>query len=134
MNKDTVILLAEDDKGHAGLIMKNLKRAGIDNEMILFVNGQEVLDYLFKLKNNNRSFVLLLDIRMPKVDGLEVLRRVKADELLSGIPVIMVTTADEEGTIEECKSMGCLKYIVKPVNYDGFVKTIQELSSFIQNI
>jgi CheY-like chemotaxis protein len=137
MNKDTVILLAEDDNGHAGLIMKNLKRAGIENEIILFKNGQETIDFLFQKgpgpkRKDGIPYVLLLDIRMPKIDGIEVLRRVKEDEKLSAIPVIMVTTTDEQDTIDKCYSMGCMNYIVKPVDYEEFVDAIRKLGRLLQ--
>lgn len=139
MNKETVILLAEDDMGHAGLIIKNLERAGITNEIVHFTNGQEVLDHLFSksLKRDGKGgspYVLLLDIRMPKVDGIEVLRRIKADKNLRSTPVIMVTTTDEEVTINMCYEMGCSSYIVKPVDYDEFVNMINNLGIYLKMI
>ncbi|HPX97452.1 MAG TPA: response regulator, partial [Thermotogota bacterium] len=84
MNQEVVILVAEDDEGHAGLIRRNLVRAGITNKLILFKDGQEVSDFLFKDGDGPHrevgvSYILLLDIRMPKLDGTEVLKKVKAD-------------------------------------------------------
>ncbi|MBI4825377.1 MAG: response regulator [Nitrospirae bacterium] len=137
MKNNIVILLAEDDLGHAGLIMKNLKRTGIENEIIHFKDGQEALNFLFgqgpgPRKHNGAAYILLLDIRMPRVDGIEVLVRMKKDEKLRRIPVIMVTTTDDDTTIKKCYELGCASYIVKPVDYDAFVETVKELGVFLQ--
>lgn len=137
MNKNIVILLAEDDLGHAGLIMKNLKRTGIENEIIHFKDGQEAINFLFgqgqgPKKKSGAAYILLLDIRMPRVDGIEVLVRMKKDEKLRRIPVIMVTTTDDDATIKKCYELGCASYIVKPVDYDAFVETVKELGVFLQ--
>ncbi|MHC4221423.1 MAG: response regulator, partial [Planctomycetota bacterium] len=101
MEKDMVILIAEDDAGHFRLIKKNLWLTCVDSDIVLFKNGQEVLDFLFKTDGkvhleNNKKYILLLDIRMPQVDGVEVLKRIKDHEQLRKIPVIMLTTTSEE--------------------------------------
>ncbi len=136
MGKNAVILLAEDDEGHAGLITKNLKRAGVDNRILLFRDGEDILNFLFgrgkyHCRQNGESYVLLLDIRMPRVDGIEILRKLKQDEACRKIPVIIVTTTDEPGTIKKCYDLGCKHYIVKPVDYEMFIEAIRQLGDFL---
>ncbi len=136
MNKEVSILIAEDDEGHASLIRKNLKRAGISNEILHFKDGQEILDFLMGNKEahhrkSGAAYLLLLDIRMPKVDGVEVLRQVKKDEELRKIPVIMITTTDDPREVEKCHKLGCSNYITKPIDYDRFVESIRQLGLFL---
>lgn len=136
MEKEVRILIAEDDDGHAALIRKNLQRAGIRNEIIRFRDGQEVIDFLFARgegphRQHDAPYVLLLDIRMPKVDGVEVLRRIKADPELGRLPVIMLTTTDDPREIGKCHEMGCSSYITKPIDYDNFVHAIRQLGLFL---
>ena len=139
MNQQVHILIADDDMGHATLIRRNLKRLGLVNPVIHFKDGQEVLDFLFRKADGphcqeGRSYLLLLDIRMPKVDGVEVLRSIKADPELGNIPVIMITTTDDPRDIEQCRIFGCSSYIVKPVRYEKFVEAIRELGLFFKVI
>jgi CheY-like chemotaxis protein len=136
MKNEVKIILAEDDEGHAALIRKNLKRSGILNDIIHFKDGQETLDYLLgkntKIKRvSGVPHLLLLDIRMPKVDGVEVLRQVKADPELCKMPVIMITTTDDPREVEKCHALGCSNYITKPINYDKFVDAIRKLGLFL---
>jgi len=136
MNKEVVILMAEDDEGHAGLIRKNLARAGIVNELIHFKDGQEILDYLKRMGNgphrkSGTAYILLLDIRMPKLDGVEVLEQVKDDPELRKIPVIMITTTDDPREVERCHALGCSNYIAKPIEYESFVNAIRQLGLFL---
>ena len=136
LNKEVVIIIAEDDEGHAVLIKKNLKRAGISNEMLHFKDGQETLDFLLQRGNGPRRepgvpYLMLLDIRMPKVDGVEVLRQIKEHEELRKIPVVMITTTDDPREVENCHGLGCSNYIAKPVNYDNFVEAIIQLGLFL---
>lgn len=136
MNKEVTILLAEDDAGHAGLIRRNLARAGIANELLHFQDGQEILDFLFQQgdglqRESGQSYILLLDIRMPKLDGFEVLRQVKSDPELCKLPVIMITTTDDPREVEHCHALGCSNYITKPVDYDDFVNAIRQLGLFL---
>ena len=130
------ILIAEDDMGHAALISKNLKRSGISNSILHFKDGQEVLDFLFCTglpphRKSGESYLLLLDIRMPKVDGVEVLRRIKEDHELRKMPVIMITTTDDPREVEKCHIYGCSNYITKPIDYDKFVESIKKLGYFL---
>ncbi|MFC7064139.1 response regulator [Halobacillus seohaensis] len=134
---NVVVIIAEDDDGHAALIKKNLKRGGISNETMRFKNGEEVLDFLFKKGKGDQmqsgfSYLLLLDMRIPKVDGMEVLRQVKNDEVLRKMPVIMLTTTDDPTEINKCHEIGCNSYVVKPINYNDFIHVIQQLGIYIK--
>ncbi|MHC4364025.1 MAG: response regulator [Planctomycetota bacterium] len=136
MKKDMVILIAEDDAGHFQLIKKNLWLTCVDSQIIQFKNGQEVLDFLFKTdtrvcSEDKKGYILLLDIRMPQVDGVEVLKRIREDEELRKIPVIMLTTTSEAGMIKQCYELGCSYYMVKPVNYHHFMEAVQSLGEFL---
>lgn len=115
---------------------KNLGRAGLTNQIIHFKDGQEVLDFLFLRSPDSKrephtSYLLLLDIRMPKVDGVKVLRQIKQDKELSKMPIIMITTTDDPREVENCHSLGCSHYIVKPIDYDRFVEAIRQLGLFL---
>lgn len=129
------ILLAEDDEGHASLIRRNLKRSGIVNEVIHARDGQEALDYV-RADGAGRehvgALVILLDINMPRMDGSETLRRLKADENTRKIPVIMLTTTDDPREIEHCYDLGCSVYVTKPVEYERFSEAIRQLGLFLQ--
>lgn len=136
MHKDVVVLVAEDDEGHAGLIRKNLARAGMVNTLLHFKDGQETLDFLFRKGEGNHrksgvAYLLLLDIRMPRIDGVEVLEQVKADPELCKMPIIMITTTDDPREIEKCHALGCSNYIAKPLDYDKFVTAIRQLGLFL---
>ena len=136
MNKDMVILIAEDDAGHFQLIKKNLWLACVNNDILQFKDGQQILDFLFQTGDGigldeARRYIVLLDVRMPKVDGLDVLRRIKDDEKLRQIPVIMLTTTSESSMIEQCYELGCSYYMVKPVDYHHFMQAVQNLGKFL---
>lgn len=133
MRKELKIILAEDDEGHATLIRKNLKRAGLLNEIIHLRDGKETLDYLEQSKEKKEDIpsLLLLDIKMPKIDGIEVLRKVKTDNILKKMPVIMITTTDDPREINMCHDLGCSNYITKPINYEKFVDAIRKLGLFL---
>ncbi|MGE9296797.1 MAG: response regulator [Puniceicoccales bacterium] len=129
------ILLADDDIGHRTLMKRNLRRSNVANELFEFMDGQAVWDYLCQSKEDgtlaNRGFLVLLDIRMPKLTGIEVLRRMKQDEYLRLIPVIMVTTTDDPGEVERCHELGCNSYITKPIAYEQFIEAIRNIGLFI---
>ena len=136
MTKEVVILIADDDAGHTRLIEKNLQRAGLHNSILRFENGQDILDFLFcrgegPKRAADTPYLLLLDIRMPKVDGLEVLRQLKADSELRKLPVSMLTTTDDPREVARCHELGCSNYIVKPVGYERFAEAIRQLGLFI---
>ena len=136
MTQEVVIIIAEDDAGHARLIEKNLGRVGLHNPIQFFENGQDVLDFLFRRgpgphRLSNTPYLLMLDIRMPKVDGVETLRQIKEDEFLRKLPVIMLTTTDDPRESQRCHQLGCNSYIVKPVDYDKFADAIKQLGMFV---
>lgn len=130
------ILLAEDDEGHARLVRRNLERAGIANEVNHVGDGQEALDFLrctgaFAGRVPNGPLLLLLDINMPRLDGVEVLRQIKADERTAKFPVVMLTTTDDPREVERCYQLGCSVYITKPVMYEEFIEAIRRLGLFL---
>ncbi len=136
MTREVVILIAEDDDGHARLIEKNLSRAGLHNPTKRFNNGQQILDFMFQRgtgpkRSAETPYLLLLDIRMPQVDGIEVLRQLKQDPDLRKIPISMLTTTDDPREVERCHALGCNNYIVKPVDYEKFAGAIQHFGYFI---
>ena len=128
------IIVVEDDDGHATLIERNLRRAGLANAVVRLRDGQEALDYFFANPASplDAESVLLLDINMPRVDGIDVLRRLKADPRTAKIPTIMLTTTDDPREIERCYQLGCNVYVTKPVEYDAFMEAIRRLGFFLQ--
>lgn len=133
------IVLAEDDDGHARLIAEHLEEAGVRNAIIRLRDGREALDFFFHSGADHHSesgngYLLLLDIKMPGVDGIEVLKRLKADENLKKLPVIMLTTTDDPRDIETCYKAGCNSYLTKPVAFSQFAEVIKRLGLFISVI
>lgn len=130
------ILLAEDDDGHALLVSRNLRRAGVTNHIERVRDGQEALDYL-QAQGPHASRVargpllLLLDIRMPRIDGVEVLRRMKESPDMASIPVVMLTTTDDPREVARCYALGCSVYVTKPVAYEALVEALRRLSLFL---
>jgi CheY-like chemotaxis protein len=136
MNSDPVIIIVDDDEGHAILVRENLEAAGLKHRILHFKDGQAVLDFFFdrttgKARGHGEKYLVLLDIRMPKVDGVEVLRRLKSDPELKKLPVIMLTTTDDAREVERCHQLGCSVYIQKPVDYDRFAEAIRRLGEFM---
>lgn len=136
MRKEVNILVAGADEAHNALIRENLRKAGITNPIVQFKNGREMLDSLFEKKDDtgtggDKSYLLLMDIRMPEVSGADVLRRIKADEELKKMSVIMITESGDPAEEEKCRSLGCGNFVTKPVGYDKFVETIKKLGLFL---
>ncbi len=128
----STILIVDDDEGHAILIRENLEAAGVRNRIEHFRDGQAILDFFAGQRGlKPETYLILLDIRMPKVDGIEVLRRLKADPRLRGLPVIMLTTTDDAREVERCYELGCNVYIQKPVDYERFADAIRRLGLFV---
>lgn len=133
------ILLAEDDEGHATLILRNLKRAGVVNEVAHVKDGQAALDYIrregpYEDLAADRIVLLLLDINLPLVDGFGVLEKVKRDPKTAAIPVILLTTTDDPRDVARGYALGCSVYIVKPMKYESFVEAIRRLGLFLEII
>ena len=137
VKNEITILIAEDDDGHAELIIDNLRESGLTNEIIRFRDGQETLDFLTGTPNTahtrqaGAAYLLLLDIRMPRIDGVETLRRLKADPELRKMPVIMLTTTDDPREVSNCYELGCSCYITKPVDYNNFSEMLNRLGLFL---
>jgi CheY-like chemotaxis protein len=125
------ILMVEDDEGHATLIQKNLRRAGISNIITHFSSGKAVLDHFFgpqnAAANNVEQMLMLLDLNLPEVDGYEVLKRMKGDARTRSIPIIILTTTDNPREIDRCYELGCNVYVTKPVDYENFAEAIRKL-------
>ena len=137
--EDVIVIIAEDDEGHASLIIKNLNRARAMNNYLHFKDGQEVLDFLFMSgkgphRESGKAYLLLLDIRMPKVDGVEVLSQIKEDPELRKMPVIMLTTTGDSREIEKCHKLGCNTYVTKPVDYYNFTDAMKKLGFFLTTV
>lgn len=135
--KEMIILIAEDDDGHAELIKEGLEASGVCNKMIRFSNGEEAWHFLSgtggkEVRDKSKAYLLLLDIKMPRMDGVEVLKRMKNSEELKEIPVVMLTTTDDPREVEECYKIGCNVYITKPVEFGKFAETLKRLGLFVQ--
>lgn len=134
--KEMIILIAEDDDGHAELIREGLVDSGVCNKIIRFSDGKETWDFLSgkaeKTIDKDKHYLLLLDINMPQMDGIEVLKRIKASEELREIPVMMLTTTDDPREVEHCYELGCNIYITKPVDFQQFAETLKRLGLFVQ--
>ncbi len=127
--QQVTIVMVEDDLGHARLIEKNLRRAGITNELIHLDDGRKAVDYFFASQNEKQALpmLVLLDLNLPEVDGYELLKRLKANDRTHRIPIIVLTTTDNPREIERCYELGCNVYITKPVEYDNFAESIRKL-------
>jgi CheY-like chemotaxis protein len=139
MKKEPIIILAEDDDGHVGLILNKLKGAGITNKILLFENGEETLDFFFKrgnkpLMETGVPYILLLDIRLPGIDGIEVLRRLKEDKWTDKFPIIMLSVMDNPEEIEICRKLDCNNYFVKAPTFDKFSQTIEQVGHYIKTV
>jgi len=127
------IVLVEDDPGHALLIEKNLRRAGLANKIILLRDGREAMDFLFPavVAVDASPVLVLLDLNLPVLDGYEVLKRLKHDVRTSRIPVVILTTTDNPQEVARCYGLGCNVYVTKPVDYAQFSETINKLGMFL---
>ena len=132
MSKEVVIVIAEDDTGHANLIKRNIRRAGFKNEIKHFIDGEQTLDYFFGDASdlNRQAYLLLLDIRMPKIDGISVLSKLRQSLPQINIPIIIITTTDDPHEIEKCYALGCNSYMVKPLEYNNFVEALYQTGLF----
>jgi CheY-like chemotaxis protein len=129
--------VADDDEGHSLLIHQNLVEAGLDSHIAHFSDGQAVLDNFFdrtsgRVIRKGGRYVILLDIRMPKVDGIEVLRRIRAEAGLHNMPVIMLTTSDDPREVARCYALGCNAYIQKPMDCGLFAEATRLVGQYTQ--
>ncbi len=130
------VVIAEDDEGHATLVRRNLKRAGLQSSPVHLRDGQEALDYMHRRgqwsgRATHESVVMVLDLNMPRLGGLEVLRQMKANAALARIPVVVLTTTDNPIELDRCYSLGASICIVKPVEGAAFSDTIHRLAEFL---
>lgn len=136
MNNEVEILLVEDNPTDAELCIRALKKNNLANKLVWVKDGEEALDFVFscgKYADRNRENnpkVILLDLRLPKVDGMEVLRKVKSDERTKTIPVVVLTSSKEDRDITESYKLGVNSYISKPVEWEEFVRIITELGLY----
>jgi len=134
--KNKIILLVEDNPSDVGLTQRALDKSHIANEMIVVEDGQEALDYLISgnpltgSKLNELPALILLDLKLPKVDGLQVLRRIRADDRTRRLPVVILTTSSEEDDIAQSYDLGANSYIRKPVDFIQFVEAVQKLGLY----
>ena len=137
MNANPVtIILIEDDPGHARLIEKNVRRAGVNNTLLHFSDGTSALEHLFAGHEDGRRKVslpilVLLDLNLPDMSGLDILARIKSDPVLRRAPVIVLTTTDDKLEVQRCYDLGCNVYITKPVEYESFATAIRQLGLFL---
>jgi CheY-like chemotaxis protein len=136
--KEVEILLVEDNSTDAELAIRALKKSILSNKLVWVKDGAEALDFIFatgaysERQVTNSPNVILLDLRLPKVDGMEVLRRVKSDERTRAIPVVVLTSSKEDRDVVESYQLGVNSYICKPVKFDEFVKVVSELGIYWQ--
>jgi CheY-like chemotaxis protein len=133
--KEVTIIMVEDDEGHARLIEKNVRRAGVNNPIIPFTNGTSALDFLLGEDRSgevsrNRFLLILLDLNLPDMSGIDILEKVKSNTHTKRLPVIILTTTDDEREIQRCYDLGANVYITKPVDYDNFAHAIRQLGLF----
>ena len=137
-HKTVGIVMIEDDEGHARLIEKNIRRAGILNDIRHFTDGTTALDFLFNAADGpakSGPAMILLDLNLPDMSGTDILARIKAEgSPLKRTPVVVLTTTDDKVEIERCYDLGCNVYITKPVNYESFAQAIRQLGLFLSVI
>jgi DNA-binding response OmpR family regulator len=129
-----VIVMIEDDEGHARLIEKHIRRAGVSNEIIGFRDGASALGFLLGEVASGRLHapcLILLDLNLPDMTGIDILARIKRDTHLRRSPVIVLTTADDQREIQLCYDLGANAYITKPLNWDDFSNAIRQLGLFL---
>ena len=139
VKQHVTILLVEDDPGHAVLIGKILRRAGIANDIVSVNDGQKAVDFLLRKDVYENAtlpdpLLILLDLNLPVLDGYQVLKIIKKDERTRRIPVVMLTTTDNSAEVTKCYELGCSVYITKPVDYEAFSNAIQHLGLLLSII
>tara|TARA_R110000868_G_scaffold333217_1_gene594061 strand:- start:662 stop:1099 length:438 start_codon:yes stop_codon:yes gene_type:complete len=136
MNYEPEIILVEDSSSDAELAMRALKKHNLANKIVHLKDGQEALDYIFAegiyAQRNMEDIpkVILLDLKMPKINGIQVLEKLKSNERTKKIPVIVLTSSKEDPDIQECYRLGVNSYVVKPVEFDKFISSVSELGLY----
>lgn len=136
MKQDVDILLVEDNVHDAELAIHVLKKNNLASKLVHLKDGSEAIDFIFGLGSftdrnvQNVPKVILLDLKMPKVNGIEVLKRLKADDRSMKIPVVIFTSSNEDPDIQACYAFGANSYIIKPVGFDKFVKAVSEVGLY----
>lgn len=136
MNNEAEILLVEDNLSDAELTIRALKKSNLANKIVHLEDGQEALDYIFTEGNySGRNIeetpkVILLDLKMPKINGIQVLQKIKSDERTKKIPVVVLTSSKEDPDIQECYRLGVNSYVVKPVQFEKFLQAVSELGLY----
>jgi CheY-like chemotaxis protein len=130
-----VIVMVEDDEGHATLIERNIRRAGVNNQIVPFTNGTAALDFLMGEDGTGsvhagNSLLVLLDLNLPDMTGVDILAKIKGNNHLKRSPVVVLTTTDDQREIQRCYDLGANVYITKPVDYEGFANAIRQLGLF----
>ncbi len=131
------IVMIEDDEGHARLIERNIRRAGISNNVRHFSDGTTALDYLFNGSDGptmNGPALILLDLNLPDMSGTDILAKIKSQPKLKRTPVVVLTTTDDKTEIQRCYDLGANVYVTKPVDYEAFADAIRQLGLFISVI
>ena len=139
MSDPVTIIMIEDDEGHARLIERNIRRSGVNNEIVPFTNGTEAVHYLFgkdgsAVERKGQALLILLDLNLPDMTGIDILKRVKENKHLKSTPVVVLTTTDDSQEMKRCYELGCNVYITKPVNYESFANAIRQLGLFFSVI
>ena len=137
--QEVTIVMTEVDEGQARLIEKNVRRAGVHNEIVPFTLGKSALDYILGpsrdgVVSKDRYLLVLLDLNLPDMSGIDILGQIKANEHTRRLPVVVLTTTDDEREIQKCYDLGANVYITKPVDYDGFATAIRNLGLFFSVI
>ena len=126
------IVLVDDDAGHIRLVQKQLLRCGIGNEVSVFRSGAEALEFFAVRNPTEQSVIVLLDLNMPGMSGQQVLKALRADERTKRMPVIVLTTSSDPEEIRECYSLGCSKFMTKPIRFDELAESLQRLGFMLQ--
>ncbi len=139
MSTPVTIIMIEDDDGHARLIERNIRRSGINNKILPFTSGTEAVRYLFGSDGSGfdhmgEALLILLDLNLPDMSGIDILRRVKENKFLKSAPVVVLTTTDDSQEVKRCYELGCNVYVTKPVNYESFANAIRQLGLFFSVI
>ncbi len=136
-SRHVTIVMIEDDEGHARLIERNIRRAGILNQIRHFADGGSALKYLHDDQSgpaHSGPALVLLDLNLPDMSGVDILAEIKSNDKLKRTPVVVLTTTDDKVEIQRCYDLGCNVYITKPVNYESFADAIRQLGLFLSVI